>query len=124
MQFLKKINLKKYFVLSLISTGFCIALVWPNNDQILGICLFYVFTLINQGFLAAAVYDMFWAKKNNAKKLNALKVPALFVGKFVILILAVTLSVHFMDKNILIPLINYVIQIIILALSGINDAKT
>jgi len=118
MQFLNRINLKKFWFFSLLITAGFLAFVWPNENHLKGVFSFYVLTLINQGILAYALFEMFYHREKARTGLQKLKLGALLLGKLLILILAITLGIHFMQKNIIIPLANYVIQIFVLALSG------
>lgn len=118
MQFLDRINLKKFWLFSLGLTGIFVFFVWSNENHIKGVLSFYVLTLINQGILAYALYELFYHREKTKTTGQKLILGALLIGKLLILIIGITLSIHFMQKNIIIPLTNYILQIFVLALSG------
>jgi hypothetical protein len=48
---------------------------------------------------------------------TASKPVGLFIAKFLILVFSVLMGVHFMEKRVIIPLLNYVLHIFIISLS-------
>ena len=107
-----KINLKRYFSISVPLT--CVALLLVSLEQMLGVIVAYLATLINQWMLVYA--SIIWpnAKSCPERKHIKTKVFMCFIGKFVILLAAMSFCMHFMEKKAIIPLANYVLHIFIL----------
>ncbi|MDD0854721.1 hypothetical protein HBN50_16550 [Halobacteriovorax sp. GB3] len=115
----QKINLKRFFLLSIISTCICLALA-KNLQEVLAILGVYVATLAYLILFNVAVAELFRPytdKDFDKKKGNKGKVLGLFLGKLLVLIIALLIGVQIMGNRIIIPVINYIIQIIILGLS-------
>ena len=110
-----KIDLKKYLLYSLGATlGIMIfARSWP---EIFAIALIYLATVVNQWMLMELIFIILRQDKN-APPPSKWKVLGLGFGKIIILFGAFYLGVQFMGNKIVLPLINYVIQIFILVLT-------
>jgi hypothetical protein len=107
----KKINFKKFFTISIIPTIICIALA-DNFQEVLAISVVYIATVIYLFMFAEAIYELtgiYKEKENNASKK---RVVILFVGKLVILVSALLFGVQIMGSRIIIPVLNYIIQVI------------
>jgi fatty-acid desaturase len=63
--------------------------------------------------LSEAIYELTLGK-NGGKRA---KILILFIGKFIVLALAITFGVQIMGNRIIIPILNYIIQIFVVALS-------
>lgn len=112
----KKINFKKFFRISVIPTALCLALA-KNNLEIIAILTIYVATIIYLFMFAEGVYRLTEnqrSKSNDAKRKN---IPFFFVGKLVILVGAIIFGVQIMGNRIIIPILNYTIQIFVLVYS-------
>ncbi len=107
-----KINLKKYLLFSVPSTAICF-LLSKNSTEIVIIMVVYLSTLFNQYLLVKVIRDLI----DPEKKKNNLVLVTLFVVKMVVILAALSLSVHFMGKRVIIPLLNYVILIFVLIAS-------
>ena len=110
-----KINLKKYFILTALTTVFCLALT-ANNEEKIAILVIYLATLINQFILVHLVqYLIDFVSKDIP--IDKLKVIMLSVIKISVLFGSLYLGVLLMNSRVIIPLLNYVIHIFILVLS-------
>ena len=112
-----KINLKKFFLLS-VSTTLLFLLFSRGWNDIIGILIVYVATVLHLGMLAEAVFELVKSQVSEGHIHNAKdKIMYLFAGKLLILILSLVISRQIMGNRIIIPVINYVIQIFILTFS-------
>ncbi|TDJ05273.1 MAG: hypothetical protein E2O68_06745 [Deltaproteobacteria bacterium] len=119
MKFAKKINLKKYLLSSVLTTGIALAFA-QNSTEIIAILVIYLATILNQFILVEVIMEMVSERKNDLSRtyrVNKTKVALLFVLKLLILFGALSLGIHLMGKRVLIPLLNYVVLIFILGLS-------
>ncbi len=93
-----------------------------NNDELKVMLTVFVAACLNQWMLVRVVEKMTnsAAGKGEANKTNLV---LLFIGKSIVLILALTLGVQIMGKRIIIPLLIYVLQIAVLYLS-LNKVET
>jgi len=118
-KFAKKINLKKYLLSSVLTTGIALAFA-QNSTEIIAILVIYLATILNQFILVEVIMEMVSERKNDLSRtyrVNKTKVALLFVLKLLILFGALSLGIHLMGKRVLIPLLNYVVLIFILGLS-------
>ena len=106
-----KINLKKYFLLSLLPLALSLFFV-TNWRDVLGIGIVYLATVANHLLLIQGV--MIYLTPGNTRRLIPL---LLFVGKFLVLALGLSLGVLFMGNRVIIPLVNYLVLISILVVS-------
>ena len=111
----KKINLKKYVILSIVHLAITYFFV-KNIEEFLIVILVFMATIINQSMLVYAVSSMALSATG---KINGTSKSAIFMfmGKTLVLAVALIFGVQIMGKRIIIPLINYIIQIFILYLS-------
>lgn len=112
MKTIKKIEYKKFVPLSLGATGLAIALS-QSREEALVIFGIYILSIINLFMLSEGVMELLKTKDNP----DNFKVIMLLVGKMALLILGITLGVQIMESRIIIPVLNYVIQIFIFILS-------
>jgi len=117
----EKINVKKYALLSFILLLISYFLS-RNSGEIKVMLTVFMAACLNQWMLVRVVEKMVnsAAGKEEADKTDMV---LLFLGKAIVLILALTLGVQIMGKRIIIPLLIYVLQIAVLYLS-LNKAKT
>ena len=117
MHFLIKINLKRYFLLTALSTLLCLFFANDIND-LFGILIVYCGTIINHIFLTQFVAEMIEGVKNKSSGGSSKMMIAVYaVGKMAILFLSLSLCVHFMGNKVIIALLNYVVQIFLLVFS-------
>lgn len=110
-----KINFKKYFGLTALTTLFCF-LFLNNIEEVYGVLSVYLATIINHFMLAEAVFNLTEPNKVFTKK-EKFVLFTMLLGKIVILFLGLSLGVHFMGNRVIIPLLNYVVQIFLLGVS-------
>ena len=112
-----KINLKKFFLISLPTTGLFLLFARHQND-VIGILIVYVATVTHLGMLSEAVFELIQSQITDGHIQNVKdKILYLFLGKLTILIMSLVISRQIMGDRIIIPVINYVIQIFILTFS-------
>lgn len=117
MQLTKRINLKLFIPLSL---GFtCLALLFAKTSQeALVITGIYFTTLTNLGLLLGVISRIVEiGSSTEPVSYSKLNLALVLVGKMAIIFLGLSLGVHFMGKRVIIPLLNYVIQIFVLGVS-------
>jgi flagellar biosynthesis protein FliQ len=117
MQLTKRINLKLFIPLSLSFTG--LALYFSNSAfEAMVITCIYLATLINLGLLLGVMSKIVEiASSVEPVEYSKINMTLVFVGKIIIIFLGLSLGVHFMGKRVIIPLLNYVIQIFVLGVS-------
>ena len=113
----KRINLKIFIPVSVVTT--CALLLFSKSQLetfvILGI---YIATLINLFLLLSVIHKIVEiGTATEPVDFSKLKLAMIFVAKMAIIFLALTIGVHFTGKRIIIPLLNYVIQIFVLGVS-------
>lgn len=111
----KKINFKKYLILSFIHIGPTYFIV-NNLSEYKIILLVFVATVLNQWMLVESVESMVQGALSGGDQDTANTV-LLFLGKTILLLAALSFGVHIMGKRIIIPVLNYIIQIFILYFS-------
>ncbi|ATH06388.1 hypothetical protein BIY24_00040 [Halobacteriovorax marinus] len=112
-----RINHKKFFLISLPTTAAFLLFARGWND-IIGILVVYVATVLHLAMLAEAVFELVKSQVTDGHIQNVKdKIMYLFAGKLTILILSLLISRQIMGNRIIIPVINYVIQIFILTFS-------
>ncbi len=116
MFFKKKINLNKYILLNLISLSFCLFIA-KDNVEILGMTIAALFTVISQIMLVEAICEATDPSMEKDFKKKRKKLVYLLVFKLFFLVAGLAFGVLFMKKRVIIPLLNYVVQIGALALS-------
>ncbi len=118
----KKINFNKFFTISIIPTVLCFALA-KSFSEIIAITVVYIATVIYLFMFAEAIYQLTGMYKEGERNAPKGKVAILFVGKLVILISALIFGVQIMGSRIIIPVINYIIQIFVLGVSSNKNNK-
>lgn len=111
----EKIDFKKYALLSsiLLIASFFIA---RNPNEIKVMITVFIAAGLNQWMLVRGVLKLTnqAAGKEESDKFGLI---LLFLGKLIVLVVALTLGVQIMGKRIIIPLLIYVLQIVVLYLS-------
>ena len=113
MHSIKRVNLNRYFAFTALTT-LCAMLFHRNINDIYGILIIYVGTILNHFLLLETVICIIRMAKG--KSVDKLALMIMFFGKFVVLISVIYLGWHFMDDRVFIPMLNYLIQIFILFL--------
>lgn len=120
----KIINLKKYFLFSLIPIVI-VSLFLKGQNEYLGSLIIIGSAFLNQLTLALAVGELINHVKNHkeTQSISKKRMIFLFLFKFIILFLGLYFGFQFMGKRIILPLLAYVVMIFCLALSirKIND---
>ena len=106
-----KIKINKYILLTLLTTVLCIA-IERSNQSTIGISIVYLATMINQYLLVLMTHKVLASDKSS--KFYNYKLVFIIISKFMIIICALYLAVHFMGNRVIIPVINFVVQIFIL----------
>ena len=115
MQFLEKIDLKLFLPLSLATTiGF--GIFCGNTNEALVLVVIYVATLINLALLISLLMKMFELKLSGGE-IKPLNIITMFILKLIIMFAALTWGIHLIGNRIIIPLINYILQILILTIA-------
>ena len=117
MQLLIKVNYKKFILFSL--TPFLISLSLSLNwVEFLIIAEIYVATIINQWMLILVVKRLVLSvhPHSNARGKKWVTI-FLFFAKLIVLFGSIAFGVHFMRNRIIIPILNYVLQIFALSAS-------
>ena len=113
MHIVKKVNLKKYFLLSVPSTAVCFFMA-ESALEVLAIFSIYLATIINQSLLVELVVDM---TRVDGKRMSKQKYMIFFVGKFAVMIAALSFGVQVMGKRVILSILNYVFMIFLLVIS-------
>ncbi len=101
-----------------LSTTALFLLFARNVEDIFAILLVYVATVTHLGMLAEAVFELIESQITDGHIQNVKdKIMYLFLGKLTILIISLLIGRQIMGNRIIIPVINYVIQIFILTFS-------
>jgi hypothetical protein len=115
MEISKRIHIGKYFGLSSIHIGLTYFGV-HNWDEYKIILLVFFATVLNQWMLIESVDDLVSGAAGKNQSDSSFSV-VMFLGKTLILLAALSFGVHIMGKRIIIPLLNYIVQIFILYFS-------
>jgi len=111
MRSIKKINLTRYIILTVLTT--CVACYFCNTfEEVCGVLIVYAATIINHLLLIEGGLQLTDAA--SGKKIDKINVVLVFIGKFTLLIGAIYLGWQFMGNRVFIPMVNYLIQIFIL----------
>lgn len=117
MHVIKKINLKLFLPVSL-GTLLIFSLFCNGLTEILVLIGVHVATLLNLYMLMFVVDRLLLSPEVLASKnIDKFKVVSYFLLKIFVIFFALSLGVHFIGNRIIIPLINYVIQIFVLGIS-------
>lgn len=111
----KKINLTKYLGFSFIHIGLTYFLV-HNFEEYKVILLVFVATVLNQWMLVDSIETMVRGAAGDEGR-DPGNAILMFLGKTILLLAALSFGVHIMGKRIIIPLLNYIVQIFILYFS-------
>lgn len=121
-----KINLKLYLGLSAVSTG-AACLLAQNFIEVLAIIIIAMAAVINQSVLVELVLEMFSTAAqgglSGGPRVDKGRVLMLTLVKMGVILGAISFGVLFMGNRIIIPVINYVIMIFILAASMDRKGK-
>ena len=111
----EKINLKKYTILStlLLAADYFLA---RDMSELKVMLLIFLAACLNQWMLVVGVQKItsIAAGSEDSDKLGLM---ILFIGKVIVLLVALILGVQIMGKRIIIPVLIYVLQIVVLYLS-------
>jgi hypothetical protein len=119
MRSLKKINLKKYFALTILSTAASLFFL-SSIEEVYGVLIVFFGTVVNQLMLIESV--MMVVDMGNGKSVDKIQLVTMFFGKFIVLFGALYLGWHFMGNRVIIPVINYVLHIFFLTLSSKKES--
>ncbi len=111
----KKVNLLKYFACSIIHIGSTFFIV-KNLEEYNVVLLVFLATVLNQWMLIESIESMINVASGKSQE-DSLNTVLIFLGKSFLLLAALTFGVHIMGKRIIIPLLNYIVQIFILYIS-------
>ena len=111
----KKISFKKYLVLSFVHIGLTYFVV-NNFSEYKIILLVFFATVLNQWMLVESVESLVQGAVQGGDRDTANTV-LMFLGKTILLLAALSFGVHIMGKRIIIPILNYIVQIFILYFS-------
>ena len=113
----KRINLKIFLPVSILSTA-ALLLLSKSNTETLVILGVYLATRLNLFLLLSVIQKIVdVAVATEPVEYSKLNLVLIFIAKMVVIFLALTIGVHFMGKRIIIPLLNYVFQIFVLGVS-------
>jgi hypothetical protein len=112
MQFLKKIDLKVFIPYSL-ATTLVFSFFLNGTNEILVLFVVYIATLINLALLVNLLMKMFELKLSGGE-IKPLNIITMFILKLIIMFTALTWGIHLVGNRIIIPLLNYILQILIL----------
>ena len=110
-----KINYKKYLILSII-VFLLSAFFLKTSKEYLATFIVFIAALINQLILIEIVFQLLNSRLAESK-VSGLKLAFLFILKIGIIFGALSFGVHLMGNRIIIPVINYCIQIFVLIFS-------
>jgi hypothetical protein len=119
MQLKRKINLKVYLPMSMalliLASFFC-----TGPKEILVVITVFFAVVLNQWMLLTAVDALITSAKGGENS-NSSGIIFSFLGKAIILIIAISLGVHIMGNRIIIPILIYIAQIFVLYFSLNED---
>ena len=117
-----QINLKVFLINTLIANAIVLFFAQNLTEAIVFIGI-YLASLLNFYMLYIGGREIKrTALLKDGERADKSKVVYMFVGKLFVLFIALSLGVHFIGNKIIIPLLNYVIHIFILAFS-LRDKK-
>ena len=119
MRSIRKINLKKYLFLTILTTLLSMIFTQGVYEKI-GIVCVYIGTVINHIMLLEAV--LLVVDLGNKKDVDKIQLLTMFVGKFAVLFGALYLGWHFMGNRVFIALLNYVVHIFFLTLCSKKES--
>ncbi len=116
----EKVNFKKYFLFSLPILTLALFLS-RNSNEIKVMLTVFVAACLNQWMLVNLVLGMTRVASGEGS-VDKTQMVIMFIGKVLVLVVALTLGVQIMGKRIIIPVLIYVLQIGVLFLS-LNKTK-
>ncbi len=119
-ELLNKINFVRYFSLSLPLAAICLYLLTPGKEW-LAFVVCYAATVIYLVMFWMAVDELIRPHRIDGYKANGKYLAFLFIGKLVILIGALLFGVQILQSKIIIPVINYFLNIFVLGVSIKKD---
>ena len=123
MELIKRINLKLFIPLSVIST-LLFALFSKSWTEVIVLLSVYAATLVNLYMLMWIIAALILNEEVRLTgKVDVFKVVMFFFLKVFIVFGALSLGVHFIGNKIIIALINYVVQIFVLGISMRHNLK-
>lgn len=111
----EKINLKKYAILSIILLLISYFLA-RNSAELKVMFTIFLAACLNQWMLVRGVQKI-TGQAAGTEEADKSGLITLFIGKAIVLIVALTFGVQIMGKRIIIPVLIYVLQIVVLYLS-------
>lgn len=111
----EKINLRKYIFLSLILLLIS-SLLARNMSEVKVMLTIFLAACLNQWMLVRGVQKITNVATGKEEEDNW-GVVLLFIGKVIVLVVALVLGVQIMGKRVIIPVLIYVLQIVVLYLS-------
>lgn len=113
----EKINLKKYLIYS-IPLLVAIYLLSKTRDELLAMLLIYIAAYVNQLLLVKSVVGMTRvAAAGEVPPTGGKMMFFLAIGKFLLIVAALSFGIHIMGNRVIIPVLIYVLQIAVLYLS-------
>lgn len=117
---INKINFVRFFTLSLPLAAVCVYLLTPGREWLaFGICYFASILYLIMFWMA--VDELIKPYRIDGYKTNKKYLAFLFIGKLAILIGALLFSVQILESKIIIPVINYFLNIFVLGASIKKD---
>ena len=112
------INWPRYIILLILSTSIFLAFSRDLKD-VYGVLIALIATLANQYLLVQGVKEFVLNARDGEKQKNKgnKKVLVFFLLKFLILFGGFYAAYQFMDKQVIFPILNYVVLIFVLTLS-------
>ncbi|MFG1500388.1 hypothetical protein ABMA70_09285 [Halobacteriovorax sp. XZX-3] len=115
-----KISFTRFFMLSLPMAAACLYLLTPGMEwTAFAVC--YVATVLYLVMFWMAVDELIKPHRIDGYKANGKYLAFLFIGKLVILIGALLFGVQILQSKIIIPVINYFLNIFVLGASIKKD---
>ena len=111
----EKIDFKKYILFSLPLLVISYALA-RNSAELIVMATVFVAACLNQWMLVSGVHTLVTGAASEEKSDKG-SIVLFFIGKIIVLVVALTLGVQTMGKRIIIPLLIYVLQIVVLYFS-------
>ncbi len=126
------LNIRRYFTLGIVITLLStLPVIFDIGSETVdpltkwqhlgGIGVVYIATVLNHFMLLAGITEILRpvvSREENPAPVDKLRVAGLFVGKLVFLFAGLALGIHLMGKRVIIPLLNYVLQIFVLTYSS------
>lgn len=117
----EKINFKKYVILSIVLLSISYFLA-RNIAEVKVMFTIFLAACLNQWMLVRGVQKITNVASGKEEKDNW-GIILMFIGKVIVLIVALILGVQIMGKRVIIPVLIYVLQIVVLYLSMKNTGE-